>query len=110
MSIQFDWTDADYPQPTMVLGYRAPGMKSVVDSPRIARGQPLDLRIEPGGIDLEGAWQLFACLNRSDDAWGDPTWQPGPFIGSFTVRATFQGDPEPPAEEPVDDGQRTSQS
>ena len=46
LRISFDWTDADDPFPTLVAGYKAPGMDAVVDSPRIARGETVELRIQ----------------------------------------------------------------
>jgi hypothetical protein len=110
LRITFDWTDEDYPFPTLVAGYQAPGMDDLVDSPRIPRGQTLEIRIEAQPGARNDGWMLFACINRSDENPSDPDWQPGPFLGDFTVRAEFQGDPEPPLVEPEGDGRRTSRS
>lgn len=110
LRVFFDWTDQDYPFPTMVAGYRAPGMEAVVDSPRIGRGETVELRIEPGQGGGAGGWALYACINRSDESPADPSWQTGTFLGSFTVHAEFQADPEPYLPDVVaeDPGRRTS--
>ncbi len=108
LRVTFDWTDADYPQPTLVAGYRAPGMSAVADSPRIARGETVDIRIEPSDASA-GKWALYACLNPSTEGTaGDAGWQPGPFLWKFTVHAEFQGDPELVVPDEPRDGPRTS--
>lgn len=109
LRLSFDWSDEDYPFPTLLAGYRAPGMRALAESPRIARGETIEVRIEPGRDGDSRDWALYACINSEDDGPASPDWQPGPFLGSFTVHAEFQPDPEPkqpPA--PVEDGRRTS--
>lgn len=109
LRVSFDWTDQDYPFPTLLAGYRAPGMGALAESPRVARGETVEVRIEPGRDGDSRDWALYACINSEDDNPGGAAWQPGPFLGSFTVHAEFQPDPEPrlPQAEPQD-GRRTS--
>lgn len=56
LRVTFDWTDEDYMQPTLVLGYKAPGMDEVVDSPRVPRGETIELRIEPSPPSENDSW------------------------------------------------------
>lgn len=106
VTVRFDWTEADYLGSSLVLGFAAPGV-DLSESPRVPRGETVSFRIEGAGNDF-GSWNLFACLNREGDDPGSAAWQPGPFVGSFTVHVEFQGDPEYPMVEDDDEGVRTS--
>lgn len=107
LTVTFEWATTDYALPTVVLGYQAPGMSDLAESPRITNGQPLEVRITADPRAGADAWSLYACLNREGEDLGTTAWQPGPFLGSFTVHAQFQGDPELP-EVPSNDTRRTS--
>jgi hypothetical protein len=101
LSIELDWTVADYAGDTLVVAYRAPGDDYRETRP-IGRATPTSepVAAPQDAADAEddaGDWGLALCLANGNAYPSDPGYAPAVFAGSVQVRIAFTPDAAPPA-------------
>lgn len=103
LSIELDWTAADYVGDTLVVAYRAPGDDYRETAP-IGRAAPTAVPVPPPQDDTkaqDAEWGLALCLANGNAYPSDPGFTPAVFAGSVQARITFTPDPAAPSAPPA---------